>query len=296
MTSLTEMGSKYLPYGTIKDAINRGLVSVVNASNQMAPYISAYLNFLIRNYKRSNAEESDSKIRTGLALVEYLNDKDYFFLSYERTLARRLIDTNNGLLNLLLDVEQSILSIIKNIYGNLVTARCERMFSDYHVSCSLSNEFNSSTRIDQLEIKMLMVSSNWPLSVSCMPDAPPLCFLECINTYWELFNEFYKTNHHNRRLKLLWQYSSVEIIINDPKWTHKSAPYAYRIICDLPVALVLSLFFCPQSRAITNTQSSSTPELSLNDIRSIKQRSLLAKILLRLIKNRFNRICRTTPK
>uniref|UniRef100_A0A6B2L0F8 Cullin family profile domain-containing protein n=1 Tax=Arcella intermedia TaxID=1963864 RepID=A0A6B2L0F8_9EUKA len=252
VTSLTDIccgfhriSKEHFDYDGVQVVLGSAYASVVNLYTRTSASVASYFNFIIRSGKNFDSEELITKITNGIFLVSYLNDKDYFFTMYEKLLAKRLVDSNNGLFNINLDVEQNILSLLTSNFGKTSVLKCERMFSDYYVSLDINERYNewsvarkSNLQEREISTSVLLVSNNWP-TMDCTKSTLS-CKNEVLLDNWRLFEQFYKTSHSNRRLVPLWNYHRVEIFINHSIWNSKAG---YQLNLDIPSFTVLSLFF-----------------------------------------------------
>lgn len=170
---------------------------VNNSESKPAELLARFLDERLRD-KKMEEEALERMIPEVMALFRFIHGKDVFAAFYKKGLARRLLfgkSTNQ-------DVENSILSKLKEECGGNYTAKLEGMFRDITISTEMNDSFHHYLRnleLDHADFNVsVLTSSYWPSYKTYEANLPP----ELVK-YQQLFQKFYSAKHSGR--KLIWQ-------------------------------------------------------------------------------------------
>eukprot|EP00873_Tetraselmis_striata_P009147 jgi/Tetstr1/429411/TSEL_019321.t1 len=183
---------------TMKDAFEQ---FINQRHNKPAELIAKFLDSKLRTGNKGISEEElEGTLDNALVLFRYIQGKDVFEAFYKKDLSRRLLLGRSASI----DAEKSMISKLKAECGSQFTNKLEGMFKDIDLSRDIMTQFRafaaSSARIPEktdMSVNVL-TSGYWPTYPVMDAKLP-----EELNTYQEVFKEFYLSKHGGRRL--VWQ-------------------------------------------------------------------------------------------
>lgn len=152
----------------LQSALSRSFTEFINIFSRSSEYVSLFIDDALKRGIRGKTEaEVDAVLEKAIVLIRYLQDKDMFQTYYQRHLARRLIHAKSESH----DVENQIISRMKQEMGQQFTSKFEGMFRDLATSSELTTGYrdhmagtgDGEKRID-LNIQVL-TTNMWPAEV-----------------------------------------------------------------------------------------------------------------------------------
>lgn len=106
------------------------------------------------------------------------------------------------------DNENSMISKLKQALGYDYTNKLQRMYQDIQVSKDLSKKFREKRVVDiDFSIKVLS-NISWPLKQTVKFNLPAE-----LNNPIDRFTDFYRIQHHSRKLMWLHRWSQAEVVM-----------------------------------------------------------------------------------
>ncbi|UJR17070.1 hypothetical protein I4U23_003967 [Adineta vaga] len=153
-----------------------------------------------------------------VVLDVFNNDPKFLVSFHQRTLRKRLL----GQLSISEDHEKMLISKLKDTCGYEYTVELERMYQDFCISQTITDEYRNDCERKESILKeslrekcsvgfsVMVLSSNiWLLS-----DSTNLLLPIELKTTFDQFNEFYTNRHPNRKLTWIHQQSKGELEIS----------------------------------------------------------------------------------
>jgi len=131
-------------------ALAEGFKDFINLQTYVAERLAGYCNTVLkRGGKEKVAKSINETLDNIVKLYDYIHDKDFFELAYQRHLAERLIND----LSASNESEKGMIGKLKLIGGNAAWCRkLENMFKDLETSDSLMREFAEEKYNDDQDI------------------------------------------------------------------------------------------------------------------------------------------------
>ncbi|KAJ3447898.1 cullin-3a-related [Anaeramoeba flamelloides] len=186
-------------------AINDSCVYFINLNDRLPEYLCSYLDRKLRMaFKGMSEEETNLAMVRVLQIVRFLKNKDVFKKFYEHFLAKRLLSGRA----ISEELERLMISKIKQSCGQQFTSKMEGMFLDMKLSNETIDGFKnylstsgSLEKLPSVDVNVRVLTQGfWPT----LP-AQKALLGEVLNSYCNIFTEYYLSAHNGR--KLLWQYN-----------------------------------------------------------------------------------------
>jgi len=177
----------------------------VKSPELLARYCDALLK---KSNKIAESSEIEERLKDIITIFQYIEDKDVFQTFYTKLLAKRLVVGTSASE----DLEESMISKLKEICGSEYTLKLQKMFQDMNISKDLNenyNNFKSKNEISSSQDFYIMVLSTncWPLHPPSSPFTVPTELEKQINS----FQMFYQKNHNGRKLTWLFHLCKGEL-------------------------------------------------------------------------------------
>lgn len=244
----------------LSSAVTNSFQSFISAYRRSSEYLSLFIDEnLKRGVKDKTEAEVDAVLEKAIILLRYLADKDMFERYYQKHLGRRLLFQKSGSI----DVEQQMISRMKQEVGNHFTVKFEGMFKDMDISRGLSEDYKryisnlgeagTDRKPIDLVINVLM-TNNWPPEIvgrSSQPDEKggrvDCIYPPEIKRLQESFANFYSADRNGRVLTWVDSAGTADIKCIFPKIPGKeSGPLSKERRYELNVSthgmIVLMLF------------------------------------------------------
>uniref|UniRef100_A0A060TBE1 ARAD1D34496p n=1 Tax=Blastobotrys adeninivorans TaxID=409370 RepID=A0A060TBE1_BLAAD len=185
---------------TLKSSFRKSL----NARQTNTAVVEQMAKFADRVLRTSTYGADTPKTLKGLVGVfSYLDSKDIFSSFYQRDFAKRLIQNKSGSL----DLEQEMLSLLKEECGPGFTQKFETMLRDLNTSSEIIKGFNESRGKSRISFNAhVLTLGSWPKYTDLKMNVP-----KEMNDITEKFKSFYLSQKSGRRLS--WQHSLGHCVI-----------------------------------------------------------------------------------
>ena len=239
----------------LQSALTKSFSEFINIFNRSSEYVSLFIDDALKRGIRGKTEaEIDAVLEKAITLIRYLQDKDMFQTYYQRHLARRLIHGKSESH----DVENQIISRMKQDMGQQFTSKFEGMFRDLATSSELTTGYrdhmvtagDGGKRID-LNIQVL-TTNMWPAEVmgrsTQIGDGSRVScnYPHDIARLQASFEQFYLHTRNGRKLTWIGTTGSADVKCVFPAIPGKSGPLAkerrYEINVPTFAMVVLLLF------------------------------------------------------
>lgn len=239
----------------LQSALTKSFSEFINLFNRSSEYVSLFIDDALKRGIRGKTEaEIDAVLEKAITLIRYLQDKDMFQTYYQRHLARRLIHGKSESH----DVENQIISRMKQDMGQQFTSKFEGMFRDLATSSELTTGYrdhmvtagDGGKRID-LNIQVL-TTNMWPAEVmgrsTQIGDGSRVScnYPHDIARLQASFEQFYLHTRNGRKLTWIGTTGSADVKCVFPAIPGKSGPLAkerrYEINVPTFAMVVLLLF------------------------------------------------------
>lgn len=240
----------------LQTALTKSFTDFINAFDRSSEYVSLFIDDnLKRGIKGKTEAEIDGVLEKAITLLRYLGDKDKFEQYYQKHLARRLLHAKSESQ----EVEQEMISRMKQELGNAFTTKFEGMFRDMRTSQETTEQYREHIRglgeVDRKQIDLtisVLAGNNWPKEVmgrTGLADGPKakVIYPREIQVLQDSFFKFYTINRNGRVLTWLGGAGTADIKCVFPKIPGKvSGPLSkerrYEINVSTYGMIVLSLF------------------------------------------------------
>lgn len=179
---------------------NSVTLSIKQSLNTTPKLLAQFCNILLnKKSKATEEDELEDTLQQLVILLHYVTEKDVFQKHYSNLLARRLVDN----LSTSDDAERSMISKLKDAFGQTFTNNLEKMFKDMELSKTLNQQFRNhiqtlNTRMVDFGVQVI-TQGYWPYS-----DTGLLALPTEIDVCIQKFTAFYSAQHGSR--KLSWNY------------------------------------------------------------------------------------------
>lgn len=185
--------------------------NTINKNSTKSPELLAkYCDLLLKKGNKNIEEaELEDKLNQIITIFKYVDDKDVFQKFYSKMLARRLIHATS----VSDDAESIMIGGLKQVCGFEYTSKLQRMFTDITLSTDLNDKFKdhmSTKHLDTGKVEfsiLVLTAGSWPLQTQSSNFNVPLELEKCVN----LFQEYYNTQHHGRKLNWLHHLSKGDL-------------------------------------------------------------------------------------
>ncbi|CAD5118655.1 DgyrCDS7343 [Dimorphilus gyrociliatus] len=247
-----------------------------SSNNRSAEYLAKYCDVLLKkstSKKMSlNENEIEEKLMDTIILFRHIDDKDIFQRIYAKMLSCRLIYS----LSVSNDLEERMVSLLKETCGYEFTSKFYKMLQDLKVTDQLKDDYNSYLEREQCSSKVVTFSFNvlqacaWPLSLSNLPSfSLPSCLEHSIQS----FESFYKVRFNGRKLTWLFPFCTAEVKLN-----YTIRPYQVTMsVFQMASLLAFQEVNCAtikEIRSLTNLPESDT----VKNLQALIQSEILIKI------------------
>jgi len=190
-------------------ALRDGFKQFINREEYVAVRLAAYSHQCLKKGGQAgrNIDMTD-RMENIVKLYEYINDKDFFELNYQRFLADRLINNSSESY----DNEKVMIAKLKMVGGNATwSKKLEEMFKDLQSSENLMNEFQkSSAGFDNTVDFQCKVCTygQWPSSQFDVIEMP-----KDVKKITDKFAEFYAGKFSGRMLEYRMDQGRSEVMV-----------------------------------------------------------------------------------
>ncbi|CAG8507229.1 15618_t:CDS:10 [Gigaspora margarita] len=202
------------PDKALKEIVNRNHITGVSTTKS-SELFSQFCDSLIKNYWVENEFERD--LENFMTLFKYVEDKDIFLKFYANMLAKRLLNGTSRSK----DVENSLISKLKEICGIGYTLKFQQMLNDMGLNKDLNDQFK-----DYFDFAYLVLDDfSWPILKSTTSFTIPKELEESFKN----FETFYQSKYTGRKLNWQFHLSKGELKTN----YCKSRKYGYYFVVSL---------------------------------------------------------------
>lgn len=254
-----------------REFINKNKICQSNI-NKSPELLAKYSDSLLKkSNKISEDGEIDDILKDIMTVFKYIEAKDVFQKFYSKTLAKRLVYGTSASD----DMEESMISKLKEVCGSEYTNKLQRMFTDISVSKDLNDNYNEFKKNNNIgnsiqDFSILVLNTScWPLHP---PTSPFIIPSEIVKSY-ESFQTFYQKKHSGRKLNWLFQLSRGELRTNYLKLAYIFQVSTYQMG-------ILLLYNQAQSYSLDDLQQLT----GLNNDTLLGQLSILCKAKVFLVK------------
>ncbi|KAJ3189785.1 hypothetical protein HDU85_000069 [Gaertneriomyces sp. JEL0708] len=192
-----------------REFVNRN--KVCRESSSKSPELLAkYADAVLRKSNKVAEENGmENALNNVMTVFRYVEDKDVFQKFYQMHLSKRLVFATS----VSDDMEETMISKLKEACGFEFTSKLQRMFTDVGVSKDLNDQFRQQMdrthdKEDLTDFYILVGgTAQWPLHAPNthfnLPD-------DLLKTY-ERFQQFYSHKHTGRKLNWLFQHAKGEV-------------------------------------------------------------------------------------
>jgi cullin 2 len=210
--------------------------------------LSKYCDELLQKGIKGQSEtDVQDQLQHAIALLDYIEDKDVFERFYARALARRLIFGQSQSMEL----EEMVVSRLKEKCGSEYTNKLNHMFTDIAISADLNTKFNNflETKVVKQHVFNISVlqAGAWPVSQTSLS---AMYLPQGLDKTFQLFEEFYRGQFSGRKLSWLHNLSRVELRFGFCK------DRLYLVTVNMAMAAVLCLFNDAESLTCGELQQS----------------------------------------
>jgi cullin 1 len=186
-----------------KASLDKAFRSILNDRSEevkSAELLARYGDIFLKKNAKSNLSEQeiDVKLSNMTALFRFIDQKDVFQQKYSKAMAKRMI-YNTGLSD---DIEQGMISRLRDICGAEYANKLARMVTDIELSNDLNvqfKDFMGSHSLDMdLNVRVLQFGP-WPLSKA----TENLSLIPLFEQSVDKFNQFYVDRYNGRKLNWL---------------------------------------------------------------------------------------------
>jgi len=240
----------------------------VKSPELLARYCDALLK---KSNKIAESSEIEERLKDIITIFQYIEDKDVFQKFYTKMLAKRLVLGTSASE----DLEESMISKLKEICGSEYTLKLQKMFQDINVSKTLNDDYNNFKRENDIssaqDFYIMVLSTNcWPLHPPTSPFTVPPELEKQINN----FQVFYQKNHNGRKLTWLFHLCKGEL-----KTRFYDKSYIFQVTI-YQMAILLSY-----NKADSYTLSELEDQTGLNKEVILGQLNILCKAKVFLLKS-----------
>ncbi|CAF1173958.1 unnamed protein product [Adineta steineri] len=212
---------------------------IINLNEHNPKYFSLFIN---NQLKKSNQNRDHQQIEGILnkliKLIGYLKEQDTFKEYYEKHLAKRLLSNQSASK----DLENYVLLLFINNFGNEFTSKVKCMLKDVSLSDTLNKDFQSYVNQNGLNlydidfVVRVLKTDFWPISsINNQCNLPTI-----VRKTYDCFQDFYLNKHNGRRLTLLSQLGSADLeTVFYEKSTNKERKYILQVSTYQMVILML---------------------------------------------------------
>jgi len=223
--SLIEMQKKYTQllttcfsnHSLFKAALDKAFTSIMNAPTgkwTMPRLLTMFIDHILKGKEKESASDADIDdiLDQVVQLFSYISDKDEFEEISRKALCKRLLNTSSKFNE---NWERSFVAKLKARHGDAFTRRLQGMFNDSQDETIARmrkkfEEWNGGDKVGGIALSLQVLSGCfWPLSPA---DKIPITALppelsNCVSR----FEEFYKIDTQNRKLRWIYNHGSVNI-------------------------------------------------------------------------------------
>lgn len=239
----------------IQTALAKSFTEFINIFSRSSEYVSLFID---ENLKKGIRGKSEAEIEVildkAIVLIRYLQDKDLFQTYYQRHLARRLLHGKSESH----DVENQLISKMRQEFGQQFTTKLEGMFRDLVTSTELTTSYRDHIRTagdgsKKAELSINVLTMNyWPQDVmgrtaQIGEGSRITCnYPQEIERLQASFEQFYLANRNGRKLTWIGTTGSADVRCLFPAIPGKSGVLAKERRYDLNVptyAMVVLMLF-----------------------------------------------------
>jgi len=204
-----------------KAALDKAFTEIMNKNTgkwPMTRLLTLFIDHILKGKEKetSSEHEVDETLDAVVQLLSYLVDKDEFEEISRKALCRRLLNTAAQFNE---NWERSFVAKLKAKNGDAFTRRLQGMFTDAQDETVTRTrkkfeEWNGgSPKIDGVTLQVQVLNECfWPLSAS---DKVPIGILPTeLSNCVQKFDQFYKADTQNRKLRWIYGHGSVQLNAN----------------------------------------------------------------------------------
>lgn len=239
----------------VQTSLTKSFSDFINLFSRSSEYVSLFIDDnLKRGIKGKTESEVDIVLEKAIVLIRYLQDRDLFQTYYQRHLARRLLHGKSESH----DVENQIISRMKQELGAAFTGKFEGMFKDLVTSAELTSNYRehihaagTGGKLVDLNINVL-TTNYWPAEVmgrtaQIGEGSRVTCnYPREIGRLQTSFEQFYLANRNGRKLTWVGTTGSADVRCTFPALPGKSGALAkerrYEITMPTFAMVILLLF------------------------------------------------------
>jgi len=191
-----------------REFINKN--KICNQKVKSPELLARYCDGLLKkSNKIAESSEIEERLKDIITIFQYIEDKDVFQKFYSKMLAKRLVVGTSASE----DLEESMISKLKEICGSEYTLKLQKMFQDMNISKDLNerySNFKSKNEISSAsqDFYINVLSTNcWPLH----PPSSPFIVPPEMERQIKSFQLFYQNNHNGRILTWLFHLCKGEL-------------------------------------------------------------------------------------
>jgi len=201
----------------------------------MAELLNFFVDHVLKGNEKLAEDQLEETLEATVRLFTYFDDKDVFYMSFRRSLSKRLLSRKVNE-----DAERSFIGKLKMSCGDAYTKKLEGMFNDIKLASEKQQHFKNwmvekgNTQTVDLSV-MVLNDLYWPLSKQTELQLPTE-LIQCVG----FFEEYYHTTTEKRKLKWIYNQGTISVYR-----TYKDAKgRARRLECVVSCiqACILNLF------------------------------------------------------
>jgi len=191
-----------------REFINKN--KICNQKVKSPELLARYCDGLLKkSNKIAESSEIEERLKDIITIFQYIEDKDVFQKFYSKMLAKRLVVGTSASE----DLEESMISKLKEICGSEYTLKLQKMFQDMNISKDLNENYNNFKSKNEIssssqDFYIMVLSTNcWPLH----PPTSPFTVPSELEKQIKSFQVFYQKNHSGRKLTWLFHLCKGEL-------------------------------------------------------------------------------------
>lgn len=214
---MIELHSKY--YGLCNDCFDRDMTFVkcmdisfrkfLNTDIgvfKMAEILNFYVDTLMKGTTKKSEKEIDTSFDHIVRIFAYIDDRDFFYKAFKRSLSKRLIEGNQKD-----HLEFSFVQKLKMAAGDAFTGSLESMYNDIRTSEESMDQFKEvlkdTNQVLPVDFQAKVLSSfHWPIRKGGGLNIPDDALMSL-----DIFSNFYSSNNNRRQLLWCHDYGTVSL-------------------------------------------------------------------------------------
>ena len=143
-----------------------------------------------KQFKLMSDSEVEGALQGVLLVFKYINDKDIFVSTLQKSIARRLLN----LASVSEQQEKQLVDLLRVEMGGVYTSKLDKMFQDLQVQRQVQSEYTGQKEQGLLEVKLL-TQGIWPIETKIQCKLPPQ-----LRDMLSHYDAFYQNKFHSRKI------------------------------------------------------------------------------------------------